>query len=168
VDPGRSGGHEGTSCSPQVHVAEVRSLWPHFCTFASVYLIDTNVDYECQPESWCGDEHCRPFSDVINWHNPLHLNKKQVYTFLSLLHVAWESNDPFQPISKWSTHFALGLSNSMPILKFKECNILDEDDTCSSSILFWAYPFQSLMIGFVDVLGIAVQPRCQETEEAAS
>ena len=46
----------------------------------SVYLIETNEDYERQPGSWCGDEHRRPFSDVISWHNPLHLNKKQVFS----------------------------------------------------------------------------------------
>ena len=45
---------------------------------SSVYMIETNEDYERQPGSWCGDEHRRPFADVVSWHNPLNLNKNQV------------------------------------------------------------------------------------------
>jgi RNA dependent RNA polymerase len=44
----------------------------------SVYMIETNEDYERQPGSWCGDEHRRSFADVVNWHNPLKLNSNQV------------------------------------------------------------------------------------------
>jgi hypothetical protein len=44
----------------------------------SVYMIETNEDYERQPGSWCGDEHRRSFADVVSWHNPLDLNMNQV------------------------------------------------------------------------------------------
>jgi hypothetical protein len=44
----------------------------------SVYMIETNEDYERQPGSWCGDEYRRTFADVVDWHNPLGLNKNQV------------------------------------------------------------------------------------------
>ena len=44
----------------------------------SVYMIETNENYERQPGSWCGDEYRRSFADVVSWHNPLNLNKNQV------------------------------------------------------------------------------------------
>lgn len=81
----------------------------------SVYLVETNEDYERRPGSWCGDEHRHPFANIISWHNPLNLNKKQ-------------------PISKWSTRFALGLSNSIPVLIFDERNIFNIDDIYASDV----------------------------------
>jgi hypothetical protein len=48
----------------------------------SVYMVETNEDYERQPGSWCGDEYRRTFADVIEWHNPLDLNKNQVHLLL--------------------------------------------------------------------------------------
>ncbi|KAF9471940.1 hypothetical protein BDN70DRAFT_868854 [Pholiota conissans] len=80
-----------------------------------VYMVETNEDYERSPHDWCGDEFRMPFRDFINWHNPLDQprNYKQV-------------------ISKYATRFALGLSNSVPILEFKEENIVFIDDITAS------------------------------------
>ncbi|KAF9469499.1 RNA dependent RNA polymerase-domain-containing protein, partial [Collybia nuda] len=77
---------------------------------SSVYMVETNEEWdERQPGLWCGDQYRKSFADIIAWHNPLDLNRKQ-------------------PISKWATRFALTLSNSYPVLIFEEENILLIDD----------------------------------------
>ncbi|TFK42152.1 RNA dependent RNA polymerase-domain-containing protein [Crucibulum laeve] len=75
----------------------------------SLYMVETNEDWQRRPQTWCGDEFRRSFSEFVNWHNPLSYNFKQ-------------------PISKWVTRFALGLSNSIPVLEFKEEKMFFIDD----------------------------------------
>jgi RNA dependent RNA polymerase len=60
-----------------------RTFVPLHAKDNSVYMIETNEDYERQPGSWCGDEHRRSFADVVSWHNPLDLNSKQAMNFLA-------------------------------------------------------------------------------------
>ncbi|KAF8640931.1 hypothetical protein AX17_000578 [Amanita inopinata Kibby_2008] len=79
----------------------------------TVYLVETNDDSQRKPQDSCGDQCRRAFADFINWHNPLHLNKSQ-------------------PISKWSARFALGLSNSVPVLEFQSEYILFIEDEVAS------------------------------------
>ncbi|KAF9479421.1 hypothetical protein BDN70DRAFT_692461 [Pholiota conissans] len=89
-----------------------------------VYMVETDEDFERSPpdqrEDWCGDQFRLSFRDFINWHNPLDQpkNYKQV-------------------ISKYATRFALGLSNSVPILEFKEENIMFIDDITASDWPIW-------------------------------
>ncbi|CAA7264868.1 unnamed protein product [Cyclocybe aegerita] len=80
-----------------------------------IYLVETDENYGRSSQTWCGDLFRRPFNEFINWHNPLgqHKNFNQV-------------------ISKWATRFALGLSNSVPVLEFEEENIFFIDDIHAS------------------------------------
>lgn len=45
-----------------------------------VYLVETDENYDRQPQQWCGDHHRQSFNQFINWHNPLEVvkNTKQV------------------------------------------------------------------------------------------
>ena len=43
-----------------------------------VYAVEVNEDYDRKPDEREGDQHRRSLQDIINWHNPLHLNSKQV------------------------------------------------------------------------------------------
>ncbi|KAG6883508.1 hypothetical protein C0993_005764 [Termitomyces sp. T159_Od127] len=70
----------------------------------SVYLVETAEDYGRCAADWAGDQFRMSFKDIINWHNPLHLNADQ-------------------PINKYATRFALAFSTSIPVLEFKEENI---------------------------------------------
>ncbi|KAK7063563.1 RNA-dependent RNA polymerase [Favolaschia claudopus] len=75
----------------------------------SVYLIQTNEDYEREPLRWYGDQYRMSFDDFIRRHNPLHLNSEQSF-------------------AKYTARFALGLSTSIPVLEFEEHNILELPD----------------------------------------
>lgn len=44
----------------------------------SLYIVETNEDWERQPRAEFGDQHRIPFGDFINWHNPPEYNHKQV------------------------------------------------------------------------------------------
>jgi RNA-dependent RNA polymerase len=44
----------------------------------SVYLIETNEDFERSARQTCGDQYRISFSDFIKWHNPLERNFLQV------------------------------------------------------------------------------------------
>ncbi|KAJ3509083.1 hypothetical protein NLJ89_g5408 [Agrocybe chaxingu] len=80
-----------------------------------IYLVETDENCGRSSQTWCGDLSRRPFNEFINWHNPLdqHKNFNQV-------------------ISKWATRFALGLSNSVPVLEFEEENIFFINDIHAS------------------------------------
>ncbi|KAF9535602.1 RNA dependent RNA polymerase-domain-containing protein [Crepidotus variabilis] len=71
-----------------------------------VYLVETNENHGRSTQTWCADDTRHSFNDFINWHNPLNVSKncKQV-------------------ISKYAARFALGLSNSRPVLEFQEEDI---------------------------------------------
>ncbi|TFK66180.1 hypothetical protein BDN72DRAFT_900047 [Pluteus cervinus] len=74
----------------------------------SAYLMETNENYDRFSANWAGDQYRRSFAHFINWHNPLHLNE--------------------QAISKWSTRFGLGLSNSIPTIELALQNMEFIDD----------------------------------------
>jgi len=88
-----------------------RVFVPFHAKEGSVYLMETNEDYERISMPWCGDQFRLSLFDFIDWHNPLHLNEQQA-------------------ISKWSTRFALGLSTSTPALEFQQDNIFEIKDIC--------------------------------------
>ncbi|KAG6878032.1 hypothetical protein C0993_000572 [Termitomyces sp. T159_Od127] len=90
-----------------------RIFVPFFAKDHAVYLVETTEDYERCAAEWAGDQFRMSFKDIINWHNPLHLNADQ-------------------PINKYATRFALAFSTSIPVLEFKEDNIIvipDKTDT---------------------------------------
>ncbi|OSX67200.1 hypothetical protein POSPLADRAFT_1127992 [Postia placenta MAD-698-R-SB12] len=78
-----------------------------FVSFATkehkVFMMETNEDFERVADSR-GDQHRISLEQFVDWHNPLALN-------------AW------QPTSKWITRFELGLSTSMPVLRFRGVGI---------------------------------------------
>ncbi|KAG5718247.1 putative RNA-dependent RNA polymerase SHL2 [Termitomyces sp. T112] len=87
-----------------------RVFVPFFAKARAVYLVETTEDHERQPADWAGDQFRRSFKDIVNWHNPLHLNADQ-------------------PITKYATRFALAFATSIPVLQFKPENISIEPDT---------------------------------------
>ncbi|KAJ6541584.1 RNA dependent RNA polymerase-domain-containing protein [Mycena capillaripes] len=70
----------------------------------SVYLIQTNQDYERKPSPYYGDQFRISFDEFVQRHNPLELNSHQ-------------------PFAKYTARFALGLSTSVPVLEFQKENI---------------------------------------------
>ena len=48
----------------------------------SLYLMETNLDFERTANEDFGDQHRISFAQFVNWHNPLHLNSKQVLYYL--------------------------------------------------------------------------------------
>ncbi|PFH49062.1 hypothetical protein AMATHDRAFT_64002 [Amanita thiersii Skay4041] len=82
-----------------------RVFVPVLAKEGSIYMIETNIRSYRDPQAECGDQHRKSFSQFINWHNPMALNKSQ-------------------PISKWSARFALGVSTSIPVLEFQEDHIV--------------------------------------------
>ena len=52
----------------------------------SLYLMESNLDFERIANKAFGDQHRISFAQFVNWHNPLHLNSKQV--FYSLVHLS--------------------------------------------------------------------------------
>ncbi|KAF8648909.1 hypothetical protein AX16_006144 [Volvariella volvacea WC 439] len=81
---------------------------------SSVYMMETDENYERETATWCGDQYRLSFSQFIHWHNPFDLNQNQ-------------------PISKWSARFAIGFSDTVPGLEFRSKNIFMIDDIYSSS-----------------------------------
>ncbi|KAF4611719.1 hypothetical protein D9613_004267 [Agrocybe pediades] len=83
-----------------------RTFVPFHSKDEALYLVETDEDYHRIPRDYFRDNQRMSFQEFINWHNPLDVpkNNKQV-------------------ISKYAARFALGLSNSVPILEFKEENI---------------------------------------------
>lgn len=46
---------------------------------SSAYLVETNENWDGRrPGHWCGDQHRKSFAEIVAWHNPLDLNRKQV------------------------------------------------------------------------------------------
>ncbi|EGO19098.1 hypothetical protein SERLADRAFT_352904 [Serpula lacrymans var. lacrymans S7.9] len=78
----------------------------------SLYMMESDEDYQRKPLPFYGDEHRLSFAEFVKWHNPLSLNSNQ-------------------PISKWSTRWALGLSTSVPVLEFAPEDIFSIDDKSS-------------------------------------
>ncbi|KAF8910164.1 RNA dependent RNA polymerase-domain-containing protein [Gymnopilus junonius] len=92
-----------------------RTYIPFSSKEQAIYMFETNDNWGRSPQDWCGDGFRISFQEFINWHNPLEQRKN--YS---------------QVISKWSTRFVLGLSNSVPALEFEEKNIFFIDDTTVS------------------------------------
>ena len=61
-----------------------RTYVPFHCKDGSVYMMETNQDFERVPQTWCGDQFRPSFIEFMEWHNPMGLNSKQV-TFLSII-----------------------------------------------------------------------------------
>ncbi|KAI0082129.1 hypothetical protein K474DRAFT_1655468 [Panus rudis PR-1116 ss-1] len=75
----------------------------------AAFLVEIDQDYERRPsQSQC--DHLRmSYMSFIDWYNPLKLNDKQ-------------------NVSKWVARFDLGLSTSVPVLRFEPGNIFLIDD----------------------------------------
>ncbi|KAG1840300.1 RNA dependent RNA polymerase-domain-containing protein [Suillus subalutaceus] len=81
-----------------------RVFVPFHAKEGSMYLFETNENIDRQTNLGDGDSHRLTLYQFVKWHNPLSLNSKQ-------------------PISKWSTRWALGLSTSVPTIEFPPENI---------------------------------------------
>ncbi|EAU92432.2 hypothetical protein CC1G_00651 [Coprinopsis cinerea okayama7 len=79
----------------------------------SVYMVETNENYDRTPQKWCADHLRLSFIQFMEWHNPM------IYNFR-------------QAISKFVTRFALGLSNSVPTVEFEPDSIFFIDDIYSA------------------------------------
>ncbi|CAL1694877.1 unnamed protein product [Somion occarium] len=73
------------------------------------YLMETDEDYHGRRPFEQGDQRRCSLQSFIGWHNPLELNGKQA-------------------ASKWVARFDLGLSTSIPALKFEPSNIFHQED----------------------------------------
>ncbi|KAG5643296.1 hypothetical protein DXG03_001223 [Asterophora parasitica] len=80
---------------------------------ATIYLVETNEDYERLSAKWDGDNRRMPFQEIVNSQNALGLNVGQ-------------------PIAKWSTRFSLACSTTTPVIEFEEKNIFFIHDKASS------------------------------------
>ncbi|KAL4242442.1 RNA-dependent RNA polymerase [Abortiporus biennis] len=65
----------------------------------TVHLIETNENYGRKSSIAQGDHYRMAFMDFINWFNPMHLNGSKT-------------------LSKWVARFDLGLSTSLPVVRF--------------------------------------------------
>ncbi|KAG2116227.1 RNA dependent RNA polymerase-domain-containing protein [Suillus cothurnatus] len=81
-----------------------RVFVPFHAKEGSVYLFETNQNIDRRTKPGDGDSHRLTLYQFVKWHNPLWLNS-------------------MQPISKWSTRWALGLSTSVPTIEFSPENI---------------------------------------------
>ncbi|KIJ13767.1 hypothetical protein PAXINDRAFT_135617 [Paxillus involutus ATCC 200175] len=86
-----------------------RVFVPFHAKEGSIYMMETNQNYGRITNLLEGDQFRISLKGFVDWHNPLHLNSKQ-------------------PISKWSTRWALGLSTSVPTLEFDANNIFFIED----------------------------------------
>ncbi|KAI0684677.1 RNA dependent RNA polymerase-domain-containing protein [Cytidiella melzeri] len=77
-----------------------------------VYLMEINEDYEREPLDIQGDQHRRSLEEFVQWHNPIEMNEQQ-------------------PVAKWTTRFDLGLSTSIPALRFEPDNVYIIEDICA-------------------------------------
>ncbi|EIW87305.1 hypothetical protein CONPUDRAFT_87147 [Coniophora puteana RWD-64-598 SS2] len=79
----------------------------------SVYLVETDQDHERSPRpDQKGDQYRYSLAQIVQWHNDIVANHKQ-------------------PISKWSTRWALALSTSVPGMEFSPENVFYMDDVYS-------------------------------------
>lgn len=51
-----------------------------------VYMVEVNEDYERQGQVKEGDNKRRSFQEIIDWHNPMHRNEKQVCSVRCIHH----------------------------------------------------------------------------------
>ncbi|KAG1757774.1 RNA dependent RNA polymerase-domain-containing protein [Suillus lakei] len=86
-----------------------RVFVPFHAKEGSAYLFETNENIHRQTNPDDGDGHRLTLHEFVQWHNPLRRNLQQ-------------------PISKWSTRWTLGLSTSIPTIKFSHENISFIDD----------------------------------------
>ena len=59
-----------------------RVFVPFHSKEGSLYMVETNENWERESRDWCGDQFRKPFREFINWHNPLEEKKNysQVHT----------------------------------------------------------------------------------------
>ncbi|KAG2045047.1 RNA dependent RNA polymerase-domain-containing protein [Suillus americanus] len=103
-----------------------RVFVPFHAKEGSVYLFETNENIDRQTNPGDGDGHRLTLHGFVQWHNPLRLNSKQ-------------------PISKWSTRWALGLSTSVPTIKFAPENIFFIDDQYTGDWGEGEHPVEKIM-----------------------
>ncbi|KAH7911585.1 RNA dependent RNA polymerase-domain-containing protein [Hygrophoropsis aurantiaca] len=84
-----------------------RVFLPFHAKEGALYMMETNENYGRTMDFLQGDHFRISLSAFVQWHNPLRLNSKQAS----------------QPISKWSTRWALGASTSVPTIEFMPENI---------------------------------------------
>ncbi|KAG9313859.1 RNA dependent RNA polymerase-domain-containing protein [Chiua virens] len=86
-----------------------RVFLPFHAKEGSMYMIETNQDFERDARDQDGDQFRLSLWDFTDWHNPFRRNNKQ-------------------PISKWSTRWALGLSTSVPTIELDPQHIYEIED----------------------------------------
>ncbi|KLO20599.1 hypothetical protein SCHPADRAFT_816328 [Schizopora paradoxa] len=123
-----------------------RIFYPFFAKENKVYLVECNEDLDRKTRISEGDQYRISWKGFISWHNPMELNRHQ-------------------PISKWSTRWALVLSTSKPVLMFDPRNIFFIDDICEHYANGYLQSTEEIMTdgcGFMNwsacrAIGIAMQ-----------
>ncbi|KIJ66540.1 hypothetical protein HYDPIDRAFT_86612, partial [Hydnomerulius pinastri MD-312] len=92
-----------------------RVFVPFHAKEGSMYMMETSQDHQRMPSPLDGDQFRISLKEFVDWHNPLRFNSGQ-------------------PISKWSTRWALGLSTSVPTLEFEAKNIFFIADECEGGL----------------------------------
>jgi RNA-dependent RNA polymerase len=95
----------------------------------TLYMMETDINYERTTIKDFGDQHRISFASFLNWHNPLYPNSNQVVFYFIHIFI-FVAEDGRQPTSKWSTRWTLGLSTSRPVLEFAETDIYDDRSYC--------------------------------------
>ncbi|KAG2075104.1 hypothetical protein BDR04DRAFT_1091949 [Suillus decipiens] len=103
-----------------------RVFVPFHAKEGSAYLFETNENIDRQSNPGDGDDHRLTLHEFVQWHNPLRLNSKQ-------------------PTSKWSTRWALGLSTSVPTIKFSPENIFFINDQYAGNWGEGEHPVEIIM-----------------------
>lgn len=62
-----------------------RVFVPFHAKDSSVYMMETNENYERSVDMMCGDQHRISFDAFIDWHNPLEHNRNQVKSSTPLI-----------------------------------------------------------------------------------
>ncbi|TFK18698.1 hypothetical protein FA15DRAFT_649270 [Coprinopsis marcescibilis] len=129
-----------------------RMFVPFHSKDESVYMVETNEDFGGRvPRDWCADRQRLSFVEFLEWHNPLEHNGMQAK-------YVDRSSVVNQAISKCVTRYALGLSNSIPVVEFERDCIYFIDDIYSSD---WRpgqpKPAEKIMTdgcGFINLAGL--------------
>jgi len=88
---------------------------------SSVYMMEVDEDVERSSDRHQGDNARMSLWDFIDWHNPFVLNMDQVRAMCYFQSTALTHF--LHPMNKWLSRFDLGLSTSVPVLRFEPENI---------------------------------------------
>ena len=95
----------------------------------NIHLIEINEDWQREPSTEQGDQYRSSLEGFTDCHNPIALNQGQVSTFLPIPRRHCSPCPP-QTLTKYAARYDLGLSTSIPALRFEPKNIIFLHDQC--------------------------------------